>query len=61
VEVDWLVEDVVVFVDVVLVLVVFGVIVETVRAGVTPQTRNVDLAALVFVDRDTPYPPSHEQ
>lgn len=44
-----------------LVLVVVGVIVEMVRAGVTSQTKKVVLDLLAFVDNETPYPPSHEQ
>jgi hypothetical protein len=60
VDVDWLAEEVA-EVDWVVVLVVVGVMVEIVRAGLTSQTRKVVLAWLAFVDNGTPYPPSHEQ
>lgn len=53
--------EVVVEVDWGLVLVVVGLIVEIVRAGVTSQIRKVVLDLLALVDSVTPYPPSHEQ
>lgn len=50
VEADWVSE-----------LVVVGMTVEIVRAGVTSQTRKVVFGLLAFVDSATPYLPSHEQ
>lgn len=46
---------------VVLVVVDVGVMVLTVSGGSAAQMRNVDLAALVLVDRVTPNPPSQLQ
>lgn len=48
-------------VDMVDVDVAVGVMVLTVRAGSTSQTRNVVFAALVLVERLTPKPPSQLQ